>query len=86
MSYPNQIYTVFSFTGFVLCTIPFYWHFKGTWIYSRSFENPVLTLYAPSSEYGHLLVHDLGGSRMPDAMHQLDRMEREHDQQGSSLL
>jgi hypothetical protein len=39
-----------------------------------------------SLEYGHLLVHDLGRSRMPNAMHQLDIMEWEHDQQGSSLL
>ena len=86
MSYPNQIYTVFSFIGFVLCAIPFYWHFIGTWICSTRFEHPILTIYAPSLEYGHLLVHDLGRSRMPDTMHQLDRMEREHDQQGSGLL
>ena len=26
---PNELYSVFSFIGFVLCTIPFYWHFKG---------------------------------------------------------
>ncbi|KAF8468718.1 STE3-like pheromone receptor [Russula ochroleuca] len=28
MLYPNEVYTVFSFIGFVLCAIPFYWHFK----------------------------------------------------------
>ena len=26
---PNEIFTAFSFIGFVLCAIPFYWHFKG---------------------------------------------------------
>ncbi|KAH9985325.1 pheromone A receptor-domain-containing protein [Russula vinacea] len=25
---PNQIYTAFSFIGFVLCAIPFYWHLQ----------------------------------------------------------
>ena len=27
---PNELYSVFSFIGFVLSVIPFYWHFKGT--------------------------------------------------------
>ena len=26
---PNELYSAFSFIGFVLSTIPFYWHFKG---------------------------------------------------------
>jgi hypothetical protein len=26
---PNELYSAFSFFGFVLCAIPFYWHFKG---------------------------------------------------------
>ena len=26
---PNEVYTVFSFIGFVLCTIPLYWHLEG---------------------------------------------------------
>ncbi|KAF8491701.1 pheromone A receptor-domain-containing protein [Russula emetica] len=25
---PNELYSAFSFFGFVLCAIPFYWHFK----------------------------------------------------------
>ncbi|KAI0274469.1 pheromone A receptor-domain-containing protein [Russula aff. rugulosa BPL654] len=25
---PNELYSAFSFIGFVLCAIPFYWHFK----------------------------------------------------------
>jgi hypothetical protein len=26
---PNEVYTAFSFIGFVLCAIPLYWHLKG---------------------------------------------------------
>src|SRR6266576_1228542 len=26
---PNELYSAFSFIGFMLCAIPFYWHFKG---------------------------------------------------------
>ena len=25
----NELYSAFSFIGFVLSVIPFYWHFKG---------------------------------------------------------
>jgi len=36
-SLPNQVYTVFSFIGFVMCAIPFYWHLEswntGTCLY-----------------------------------------------------
>lgn len=32
---PNALYTVFSFLGFVMCAIPFYWHLEGTWKDSR---------------------------------------------------
>ena len=40
---PNDVYTVFSFIGFVLCAIPLYWHLEGnvdvhTWLeYAYSF-------------------------------------------------
>ena len=30
-AYPNEIYTAFSFIGFLMCAIPFYWHLEGTW-------------------------------------------------------
>ncbi len=26
---PNELYSAFSFIGFVLSAIPFYWHLKG---------------------------------------------------------
>jgi len=27
---PNKLYTAFSFVGFVMCAIPFYWHLEGS--------------------------------------------------------
>lgn len=27
--YPNEVYTTFSFLGFIMCMIPFAWHLKG---------------------------------------------------------
>jgi pheromone a factor receptor len=27
-AYPNQLYSAFSFTGFLMCAIPFYWHLE----------------------------------------------------------
>jgi hypothetical protein len=29
MTYPNQIYSAFSFIGFIFCVIPLYWHLEG---------------------------------------------------------
>jgi hypothetical protein len=81
---PNELYTVFSFIGFVLCAIPLYWHLQGTWYHVIGVLHPKNVRC--SLEYGHLLVHDLDRTRMPIAMHKLDRMEQEHDQQGSGLL
>jgi hypothetical protein len=42
MPYPNQLYTAFSFIGFVFCVIPLYWHLEGALKYSRD-EYPILT-------------------------------------------
>jgi len=39
-----------------------------------------------SLECGHLLVHDLDRSWMLVAMHQLYRVGKKHDKQGSGLL
>jgi hypothetical protein len=75
---PNGVYTAFSFIGFVLCAIPFYWHLEGSWKY-LVIGVPVFKLVWRSLEYRHLLVHDLGRSWRPLAMHQLNRMEQEHD-------
>jgi len=75
---PNEVFTAFSFIGFVLCAIPFYWHLEGKWIYSRDWSIH-LKVVRRSLEYGHLPVHDLDRSWMLDAMHQFDRMEQEYN-------
>ena len=76
---PNELYTAFSFIGFVLCAIPIYWHFEGqlycTNRQSTEFKNP-----RRSSEHRNMLVHGMDWSRLSDTMHQLHRMEQKHDQ------
>ncbi len=84
---PNELYSALSFIGFVLCVIPFYWHLEGNveafiW---PGYSSKNVTVRC-SSEYGHVLVHDLDRSWMPLAIHQLDRVEQEHDQQSTTLL
>ena len=81
---PNGVYTAFSFIGFVLCAIPFYWHLEGTWNYSHDLTTPKNVRL--SLEYGHLHVHVLDRSWMPGAMYQFDCMEQQYDRQGSCLL
>lgn len=29
MTYPNAVFSVFAFTGFLMCSIPFPWHLEG---------------------------------------------------------
>jgi hypothetical protein len=41
---PNQVYSAFSFIGFVMCAIPFYWHLEGTSMYLCMVETGVLEL------------------------------------------
>jgi pheromone a factor receptor len=36
---PNELYTAFSFIGFVFCAIPFYWHLEGNWNYLCPWNN-----------------------------------------------
>jgi hypothetical protein len=33
MTYPNAVYSVFAFVGFVLCAISFPWHFRGIFFF-----------------------------------------------------
>ena len=30
---PNELYTAFSFIGFIMCAIPMYWHLEGQLLY-----------------------------------------------------
>jgi hypothetical protein len=72
---PNELYTAFSFIGFVFCTIPFYWHLEGI-VKAFSLLEHLSKIGRHSLEYRRLLVHDLGRSWMLVAMHQLHRMEQ----------
>jgi len=45
-----------------------------------------LRTYFRSLEHWHLPVHGLGWSRVPYPMHQLHRMEQQHDHQDPGLL
>ena len=56
------------------------------WKYTRGSRIHSKTITRCSSECRHLLIHDLDRSWMSLAMHQLDRMEQEHDKQGPGLL
>jgi hypothetical protein len=58
---------------------------KVTWKYTRG-SSTHSKIVRRSFECRDLLIHDLDRSWMSHAMHQLDRMEQEHDQQGSGLL
>ena len=82
---PNEVYTAFSFIGFVLCAIPLYWHLEGTWKYARGWSTHS-NIVCRSFECGDMLIHYLDRSWMFYAMHQLDHMEQEHDRQVSGLL
>ena len=82
---PNEVFSAFSFIGFVMCAIPFYWHLEGTRRYCRRWSTRSEDK-RHSLEYGHLLVHVLDWPWMPNRMHQLDCVEQEHSSEGCSLL
>jgi hypothetical protein len=54
MSPPNEVYTAFSFIGFVLCAIPLYWHLEGNvevrtcWSTHSKIVRPQLGMQAPA--------------------------------------
>ena len=84
MAYPNEVYTVFSFFGFLMCLIPLPCHLKGrsvSFIVSQKADTrPV------SSELGHLSVHILGWYRMPHLLHKLYRLEPQCNKLGPDLV
>jgi hypothetical protein len=75
MSPSNQVYSAFSFIGFTLCAIPFYWHLEGTQRYFRRSSRHSKDK-RHSLEYGHLLVYGMDWHWMSDGIRQLGRMER----------
>ena len=83
---PNQVYTAFSFVGFILCAVPFYWHLEGTSKFRYMFITRDLRTLPYSMEHRHLHVHGLDGYWVFDPVRQLDRLERKHHQPGTGLL
>jgi len=75
----NEVYSAFSFIGFVMCAIPLYWHLEGMWRYFRCWGTHTENVWH-SLEYGNLLVYGLDWHRVPFRKHQLDRVEQKHDQ------
>ena len=65
---PNEVYNTFSFIGFLMCAIPFYWHMEGVWSFSGGrniwSENALYSL-----EYRHLFINGLGWCRVSYAVY-----------------
>jgi len=74
MAYPNELYTVFSFLGFLMCLIPLPCHLKGRLVSFLSSSRKLIA-WPVSSEHRHLSVHFLGRYRMPYLLHKLNRLE-----------
>jgi hypothetical protein len=76
-----------SSPSLVSCCAPFpcIGTLKVSWKYTGGRSTPSKVVRR-SLECRHVLIHDLDRCWMPLAMHQLDRMEQEHGQQGSVLL
>jgi len=83
---PNQVYTAFSFLGFILCAVPFYWHLEGTSNFRCRLRTRDLRTLPCSLERRHMYVHGLDRSWVFDPVRQLDRLEQKHHQPGTGLL
>jgi len=83
---PNQVYTAFSFLGFVLCAVPFYWHLEGTSNFRCMLRARDPGTLPRSLEHRHMYVHGLDRSGLFVPMRQLDRLEQKHHRPGTGLL
>ena len=55
-STPNELYTAFSFIGFLFCAIPLYWHLESTLgMYSRDLEYLILGMFDTAWNMGTCL-------------------------------
>ena len=53
---PNELYTAFSFIGFVLCAVPLYWHLESALrMCSRDLEYLILVMYDTAWNMGTCL-------------------------------
>ena len=71
----SHLYAVFSFIGFVLCVIPFYWHLQGSSGTLLAFWLLALNVFFCSLEHWHLHVHGLGWPRLPCSVYQRHPVE-----------
>lgn len=86
-SYPNWVFSLFSFIGFALVCIPFPWHFEGISVaLGLSAAMNSLTFITSSVEYGNMPLHGLDGCGLPQPVHQFHCMESERHQLGSYLV
>jgi hypothetical protein len=86
MAIPNQLFTAFSFIGFLLCAIPLYWHLEGELFARLPFVTIIDPLSGSSLECWHFLVHCLGWLGLFESFYQLDRLEQHSVKRGSSLV
>lgn len=85
MSYPNYVFSLFAFIGFLLVSIPLPWHLEGTVAYYTN--SPIVAQQLSlSMEHGHMSLHDLDRSSLPQPVYQLHNMERECDQLGPGVV
>jgi hypothetical protein len=78
---PNHVYSAFSFIGFVITFVPFYWHLEGMRIVITCFGVHLTYLLGTlrrSLEHRDLYVYALDGSWMPGAMYQFDCVGQKH--------
>ena len=60
--YPNEVFSAFSFLGFVLSFIPLYWHLEGTSNFRCMIRAWDLRALPCSLEHRDLHVHDMDRS------------------------
>lgn len=85
MSYPNEIFSAFSFIGFLLSVIPLYWHLEGIFS-SDALHSVRFSSCLSSLECGHHLVHGLGWPWLFESVHQFRHLEPQHGKCGPSLV
>jgi hypothetical protein len=86
MTYPNQLFSAFSFIGFLLCAIPLYWHLEGEPFPDLPLVIILDTPLKLSLECWHFFVHSLGWPRLFESFHQLGRLEQHSVKRSSNLV
>jgi len=79
MSYPNEVYTLFAFIGFLLVTIPFPWHLEGTDMFGLVDKSKIDQINEFSLEHWDLSLHGLDWISLPQSVYQFYHLEWECD-------